>query len=227
MTKPFRELISELEVKYATSSFLLSKYAGTQKGYVEAAIRDTSCSLPLRMAGAESITDAVMLAGKLGVNLDPSKGLAELAAFQSSRTKTIGCVLNLSLEGMMDAFSRVNGMKVHSLQSANDSHQLNWKVNELNASVSVPKNPKSAHNSTGAICVIELDTGDRIPTVIRQDEIIQLAKLANLSPNSVSEDFALKQVFKRALKTLVSPSNSQLNYLQQAAKLIDIYLFEH
>ncbi|MEF1300568.1 hypothetical protein QTO17_01385, partial [Vibrio owensii] len=37
---------------------------------------------------------------------------------------------------------------------------------------------------------------------------------------------ALKYVFKRALKTLVAPSNSQLSALQQATKLIDINLFE-
>ncbi|MDF4421605.1 hypothetical protein P3447_08270 [Vibrio parahaemolyticus] len=228
MSIPFHTFINELKRKYESSKFLLSHKANVQLSFVESAIRDTTRTIPLRMAGAESISEAVMLAGKLGVDLDPTLGHGRLTALQSNSSNKFTCVLDLSLAGMMDAFSRVSGMKVHSLQSAYDSHQLTWQGDVMNASVSVSvkSNAKTVKTLIGAFCVIELASGDRLPTAISKAEIRQLAELSNLSPDALLDDFALKHVFKRALKTLVTPSNSQLSTLQQATKLIDINLFE-
>ncbi|HFI9381217.1 TPA: hypothetical protein ACGSTL_001372 [Vibrio parahaemolyticus] len=228
MGVPLRFFIKDLKKKYEDSNFALSQQSEKQIGFVASAIRDTSAKLPLRMAGTESITDAVLLAGKLGVDLDPSLGNARLTALKSPSTNNICCVLDLSLSGMLDAFSRVDGMKLYTLKSAHHGHQLAWKGDVMNASVSegINTNQKTPQTLIGAICVIEVATGDRLPTTISKSEIAKLAELSNLSIESLPDDFALKHVFKRALKTLPCPANTQLGALQQATKLIDINLFE-
>jgi recombinational DNA repair protein RecT len=198
MSISFHKFIFELKIKYESSQFSLSQKTNAQLSFAESVIRDTSRTIPLRMAGTESISEAVMLAGKLGIDLDPTLGHARLMAIQTNS-------LN---------------------KTAYDSRQLRLQGDVMNASVSVKSNTNTAKTLIGAFCVIELASGDRLPTAISKAEIHQLAELSNLLPDALPDDFALKHVFKRALKTLVTPSNSQLSALQQATKLIDINLFE-
>lgn len=224
MSHRFQSFMASLEKTYSMISAGTKCTPSSEIQFIEEQIRTSEGAIKLSDASPESIFDAVTFAAKLNVSLAPHLGLARLVPIRALDGE-VECALELSLAGMLDAFSRVEGMEVYRLMVASKNSPLPWKGDVMNSTAEIPEWSARHSELTGAVCVIKLDSGDLLPTTLKMCEVYELARLAGVEANAITPEFAKYHALKRALKTLIAPTGGQLSALQQVARRIDMSLF--
>lgn len=224
MSHRFQSFMTSLESTYSAISTLPSSNPSTEIKFIEEQLRSSKGAIKLSDASPESIFDAVTFAAKLNITLAPHLGLARLKAVKA-RDGSIECALDLSLPGMLEAFSRVEEMVVYRLMIATKDSPIGWQGDVMKTTAEMPVKVSRHNEPTGAVCIIKMKSGDFLPTTLKMSEINELARLSGVSPDAITPEFAKRHVLKRALKTLIAPTGSQLSALQQVVRSVDMSLF--
>lgn len=224
MSHRFQSFMTSLESTYSAISTLPSCNPSTEIQFIEEQLRASEGAIKLSDASPESIFEAVTFAAKLNISLAPHLGFARLKAVKA-RDGSIECALDLSLPGMLDAFSRVEEMEVYRLMIATKDSPIGWQGDVMKSAAEMPEKVSRHSEPTGAVCIIQLKSGDLLPTTLKMTEINELARLSGVAPDAITPEFAKRHVLKRALKTLIAPTGSQLSALQQVVRRVDMSLF--
>ena len=216
MNTPINTFLVGLLHSYANDEATSSRHAARELGFVGLYLIENTDKDTLESSQTMSIERAVTLAIKMGVSFDPSLKLASLRSHCDPTNGSEEYILILSLNGLLDAFSRVNGMTIDKLSViTNEALSVRGDVMSNTHSLPLPEREQAESVPRGAVCVIKLAGGDSLPTTMNEAEVKEIAQLAGIE-GSISHDFIKYHIIKRAIKTLVSPVNSQLSLLQQA-----------
>ena len=224
MNISFNKIITKLRSEYATSNTNPANHSGLEIKFIESMLLAEVGGNSLSHTSAERITEAVILAAKMGVSLNPSLRLARLRTFTENDGQH-AWVLDLSLNGMLDALNRVEGMCIDKLCVIHQNEKVSWSGDVMHSAISPVLTPGNPEEAYGALCVIRLACGDLLPTTISHQEIEELADLLGIDNKQIPSDFSKYHVLKRALKCLLPPVNSQLSLLLQVTHLSDRNLF--
>lgn len=184
--------------------------------------------VPLSKTRPESIAHALFNAGALGLSLSPSLDHAMVVGEMSATGQAIA-KLHVTYKGLLHlcaeagALSHVTTWVIYEKDKVRLSNDLTSKPQ-----IEIPNLFGDRGPVVGSLCTICTPNGDYLTTLMKADELNQIALLSGNEAwfGVFADEFRKKQVLKRSLHSLASAQHGRLS---KAAKYLsddDLDLYE-
>ncbi|HBC3404753.1 TPA: recombinase RecT [Vibrio parahaemolyticus] len=191
-------------------------------------IANSHSRVPLSKTSPESVAHALFNAGALGLSLSPSLDHAMVVGEMSASGQAIA-KLHVTYKGLLHlcaeakALTHVTTWVIHEKDTVRLSNDLTSKPQ-----VDIPNLFGDRGPVVGALCCVCTPNGDYLTTLMKADELNQVALLSGNEAwfGVFADEFRKKQTLKRALHSLASAQHGRLSKAAKYLSEDDLDLYE-